>query len=148
MNKKIVIVIVVLVLIGGLGYLLAKRSRIIKIGQPQEEMVLEESGSESEEETPKDEASLEDLAKCLEEKGIKFYGTSWCGWCNRQKQLFGEAARYLPYVECTDKETNQMTEECQKAEISGFPTWDFFGEKEAGFKSLEELTELSDCSLK
>jgi hypothetical protein len=92
-----------------------------------------------------DNASLETLAKCLEEKGAKFYGTSGCGYCNKQKELFGEAAQYLPYVECADEKTRHI---CEEAEIGPVPTWDFpDGKRVSGLQSLEELIELSGCSL-
>lgn len=93
------------------------------------------------------EVSLEDFAKCLTDKGVKFYGAFWCSWCNRQKQLFGQASQFLPYIECINQKTNQLTLQCQKARISGFPTWEFKGKKEIGFKTLEQLSEFSGCSL-
>lgn len=99
--------------------------------------------SEGEELSPEE---LEALAKCLSEKGAKFYGAFWCGWCNRQKESFGEAAQYLPYVECSDEETREITVLCKEAGISSFPTWEIEGEKSSGFKELEELAELSGCS--
>jgi len=90
---------------------------------------------------------LKTLAKCLSEKGAKFYGTFWCQWCNKQKEVFGQAVQYLPYIECADKETQQMTSQCQEAGISSFPTWEFFGEKTPGFKTPEELSQLANCPL-
>ena len=93
------------------------------------------------------EEQLETLAKCLSEKGAKFYGASGCGYCKKQKEVFGEAAQYLPYIECVDEETRKMTSQCQEAGIQGFPTWEFFGEKKSGFKTPEELSQLADCPL-
>lgn len=113
------------------------------------ETETEEEGLVSQPEASEEELSpeeLEALAKCLSEKGTKFYGAFWCGWCNRQKESFGEAAQYLPYVECSDEETREMTAPCKEAGISSFPTWEFDGEKNSGFKSPEELAELSGCS--
>lgn len=92
--------------------------------------------------------SLKDFAKCLGGKGMKFYGAYWCGWCKKQKEMFGKAAQYLPYVECIDEKTQQMTSQCQEAGIQGFPTWEFQGKKESGFKTLEQLSKLSGCELK
>lgn len=93
-------------------------------------------------------ASLEVFAKCLDEKGMKFYGAFWCSWCAKQKELFGEAVQYLPYIECSDEETREMTPECEEAGIASFPTWGLpGGEKSPGFKTLEQLTELSGCEL-
>lgn len=98
--------------------------------------------------TEKDEKTLENFAKCLTEKGAKFYGASWCGHCKDQKNLFGNAAQFLPYIECVDGKTGEMTSECQSAGITGFPTWEFPEKgKMSGYKSLEQLAELSNCPL-
>ena len=94
--------------------------------------------------TPEDK--LEALAKCLSKKGAKLYGTQWCGWCKRQKGIFGEAARHLPYIECADKKTRQTTPRCRAAGIATFPTWIIDGKKNPGFKRPEKLAELSGCS--
>lgn len=95
-----------------------------------------------------EDASLESFAKCLDEKGMKFYGAYWCSWCKKQKELFADAAQYLPYIECIDPETDQISAECTEAGIQGFPTWEFpNGEKSSGYKSLEELSEASGCPL-
>ncbi len=111
---------------------------------------LEEKPQDSEESAPEtqnnnlDNASLETLAKCLTEKGVKFYGTSGCSYCKKQKEMFGEAAQYLPYIECADEETRHI---CEEAEIGPVPTWDFAdGTRVSGLQSLEKLIELSGCS--
>ena len=89
--------------------------------------------------------TLENLAKCLTKKGAKFYGSSGCGWCNRQKTLFGEAAQYLPYVGCANEKTKHL---CEEAKIGPIPTWDFpDGQRVEGFQSIEKLAELSGCPL-
>lgn len=107
---------------------------------------LEEEIEEQEEIV--DQASLEVFAKCLDEKGMKFYGAYWCSWCNKEKELFGEAAQYLPYVECSDEETQEMLLVCEEAGVTSFPTWGLpNGTNSSGFKELEELAELSGCSL-
>ena len=108
----------------------------------EENLVTEDEPLEEEEFS---EEELESLAKCLSEKGAKFYGASWCSWCNKQKEDFGEAAQYLPYIECIDSNTNEILAACQEAGITGFPTWEIAGEKMSGFKKLEELSELSGC---
>jgi len=106
---------------------------------------LREVETETELEQP---SSLESLAKCLSEKGMKFYGASWCSWCKKQKELFEDAVEYLSYVECVDGESDELTAECQEAGVEGFPTWRLpGGEMVSGFKTLEELSQLSDCSI-
>lgn len=107
----------------------------------------EPTGTTAPPETVYSEEKLEALAKCLSEKGVKFYGTYRCGWCIKQKEVFGKAAQYLPYIECVDKETQQITSQCQEAGIQGFPTWEFSGEKKPGFKTAEVLSQLANCPL-
>ena len=45
--------------------------------------------------------NLDGFARCLRARGARFYGTVWCPHCTAQRDLFGRAARYLPYVECS-----------------------------------------------
>lgn len=87
---------------------------------------------------------LEALAKCLSEKGVKFYGIYGCSYCKKQKEMFEDAAKYLPYIECTDEKTRSL---CEEAEIGPVPTWDFpDGKRVLGLQSLGELAKLSGCS--
>lgn len=103
------------------------------------EEVLEEESLTGEE--------LEILAKCLTEEGSKFYGSSECVWCQEVKSVFGEAAQYLPYIECLDQETQGITVECQEAGITSYPTWEIGGERTSGYKSPQELSNLSSCKI-
>lgn len=83
---------------------------------------------------------IDGLAKCLKDKGAKFYGTSTCPHCNNQKAMFGDAAKELPYIECN---TNKA---CSDAGITAYPTWVFYdGTKQMGEISLEQLKQLSGC---
>ncbi|MEK7089329.1 MAG: hypothetical protein AAB920_00745, partial [Patescibacteria group bacterium] len=52
--------------------------------------------------TPKTDAVA--LAQCLASKKVTMYGTYWCSHCQNQKALFGDAFKYVPYVECTENE--------------------------------------------
>lgn len=92
------------------------------------------------------EYNLEDFAKCLQNKNVKMYGAFWCGHCQNQKELFGDAIEYI-YVECDPRGENAQTEECQAIGIDGYPTWRVNGINYAGEKSLEELARLSGCEL-
>lgn len=86
----------------------------------------------------KSESPNRSLAQCLKDKGVKFYGASWCGYCNKQKAMFGDSAKDLPYIECGNGS------KC--AGITGFPTWVFpNGERKSGQVSLDQLRELSGC---
>lgn len=84
------------------------------------------------------------LAQCLTEKGVKFYGASWCPHCKDQKELFGGAVSQLPYVECAAG--NGQSELCTKAGVEGYPTWiNAKGEKLTGVQSFEQLADFSGC---
>jgi len=100
----------------------------------------------SQQEPEAEPAALESFAQCLTESGAKFYGAFWCGVCQQQKDLFGQAAASLPYIECSD-EDRSMFSVCQEAGISGYPTWEFNGELSSGYKSFEQLAEFSGCPL-
>lgn len=88
-----------------------------------------------------EESNVESLAKCLTDSGAELYGAYWCPHCVQQKDLFGEAAEFLPYVECTDEQ-----EKCAGAGIQGYPTWKFGdGTSAVGGQTLDRLAELSGC---
>jgi len=121
--------------------------RITKNGELIFPQVIDLTEIEAETE-PGQSSSSENFAKCLTEKGMKFYGVPGCGWCAKQKELFAEAIQYLSYVECVDEGSDELIAECQEAGITGFPTWKIpNGELVSGFKTLEELSELSGCSI-
>lgn len=77
------------------------------------------------------------------------YGAYWCGWCKKEKEAFGPAWEIMQknYVECTD-EAN--IDRCLGIAIDGkisFPTWTFKdGKAITGYKTLQELAELSGCN--
>ena len=91
-----------------------------------------------------DSASFEEkLAKCLTAKGVKMYGAEWCGHCNNQKAMFGDALQYVDYVECTEDAAA-----CNAAGVTGYPTWTSAdGTKYPGEKPLENLAELFECEV-
>lgn len=106
-----------------------------------------------EEQTQIELTVLDDFAKCLTEKGMKFYGSETCGWCNEEKELFGDSMKYINYIECMDEETGEATAECRAEGIYvpgglGVPTWQLpDGEMDSGFKTLKQLGELAGCPL-
>ncbi len=86
------------------------------------------------------------LAQHLTTSGAKMYGAFWCPHCNEQKQLFGEAVKQMPYVECaTDKVNPRLQSEvCRSKNIESYPTWEIGGKFYPGVKPLEELAKLSN----
>ena len=87
------------------------------------------------------------LAKHLKSTGAKFYGAYWCGYCNRQRTLFGaEATAALPYVECASDGYKSAASACKAKDVDGYPTWEIGGKFYGGYKPLEELARLSGFS--
>ena len=89
------------------------------------------------------------MAKCLTEKGVRFFGTYTCPWCIKQKEIFGEASKYLTYIECAgDRATEEELALCQEFNIAGVPDWRFpDGTQQPGMQTIQRLAELSACPL-
>src|SRR3990167_1997862 len=64
---------------------------------------------------------LDSFAQCLEEKGVTFYGAFWCPHCQEQKKMFGNSARLLPYVECSQPDGKTQTQVCIDKKIESYP---------------------------
>lgn len=93
-------------------------------------------------------SKLDQFAKCLGEKGAKFYGAFWCSHCQNQKKLFGTAQKFLPYIECSTPDGGNQLEVCKAKNISTYPTWFFANESsKSGELSLEELSSKTSCLL-
>jgi len=87
------------------------------------------------------------FANCIKDSGAKFYGASWCSHCQNQKAVFGEAARYLPYIECATPDNEGQVQECTDAEITSYPTWVFSdGSHLPGERSFAVLAEKTGCA--
>ncbi len=88
------------------------------------------------------------FAKCLAAKQAKMYGLSWCPHCVDQKQMFGAAFHYVPYVECGIVATKEETPECKAKGLNLFPTWQFgMDPPQPGVLSLDALSDKTGCSL-
>lgn len=87
-------------------------------------------------------SNVEEFAKCISEKGGKMYGASWCPHCQNQKRNFGEAFKFINYIECGDN-----PEKCTSAGVSGLPTWVFPAGRIQGDQDLETLSSVSACPL-
>ncbi len=83
------------------------------------------------------------LAKYLSQSGARMYGSYKCTHCNAQKALFGDAAKYLNYVECDPSGPNAQPNLCFSQGIMNYPTWEINGRYYEGAKSLPELSNLS-----
>jgi len=82
------------------------------------------------------------FAKCMTENDMTMYGTDWCSFCQRQKQLFKKSFDYVHYVNCDIGTT------CEDVGVKSYPTWAKEGELfPSGVKSLAELAKISNCKL-
>jgi thiol-disulfide isomerase/thioredoxin len=93
----------------------------------------------------------DNLAICLKEKKVVFYGAFWCPHCQENKKAFGKSAALLPYVECSETNPDasgnyaQKTL-CQEKNITGYPTWEFAdGSRISKQISPEEIALKVDC---
>jgi len=97
-----------------------------------------------------DRSKLDDFARCLTDKKAVMYGAFYCEHCKEQKDLFGDSAQYLPYVECVERGTRKVTDQCKTLGIRRTPTWIFeqSGERVDGkVLSLQELSQKTGCKL-
>ncbi len=64
------------------------------------------------------------FAKALSDAGVQFFGAAWCPFCNEQKALFEDGAKYLPFIEVTNpnRTPNQIATD---EGITQYPTWKF-----------------------
>jgi uncharacterized membrane protein/glutaredoxin len=84
------------------------------------------------------------LAIHLSQRGAKMYGASWCPHCIEQKDLFGTAAKRLPYVECSPGGTGSaQAQVCRAAGITNYPTWIIDGKRIQEVITLPRLAELT-----
>jgi|SRR3989344_106005 len=87
------------------------------------------------------------FAQCLKDSGAKFYGSYQCIHCKTQKDMFGNSADLLPYIECGALGGPQSLV-CQQAGITSYPTWDFpDGERISGSLSFDVLSKHTNCTL-
>jgi hypothetical protein len=85
------------------------------------------------------ESEKEELVLCLNSLGVEFYGTTQCADCEKQEKLLGGAFSKIKKIDCgTNKEFCQNFRE--------IPAWYINKEIHYGFKSLNELKEISGCA--
>lgn len=92
---------------------------------------------------------LDGFAACLKEKGATMYGTYWCQYCKKQKELFGRAFRSAKYVECAmPGNPRSQAQVCRDAGVQSYPTWIFAdGSRATGVQELTDLAEKAGCQL-
>jgi len=89
--------------------------------------------------------SNSEFANCISGKATLYMQTG-CFACKKQEQVFGDAYKNLNIINCAEPENYQ---ECfVKNNIMYTPTWIINNEQHIGYKTLEELGELTNCKLK
>lgn len=84
------------------------------------------------------------LAIHLTKSGAVMYGAHWCDHCRQQKELFGEAAKRLPYIECsTGGQGTPQTSECSSRGIKTYPTWFINGQRYEEVLTQTRLAQLT-----
>jgi len=81
----------------------------------------------------------ETFAKCVGQKSI-LYVQQGCSHCIDQENLFGDTYKYLTTIDC-----HFDSQKCIEAKITGTPTWIINNKSYTGFKTIEELKELTGC---
>jgi glutaredoxin len=89
------------------------------------------------------------FAQCLAEKGAVMYGTYWCPYCQKQKELFGRAFTRAKYVECAmPGNPRAAAPACRDAGVTSYPTWIYAdGSRTTGVQELAALAEKTGCVL-
>lgn len=88
------------------------------------------------------------FAQCIASTTTEFYGAFWCPHCQEQKREFGDAAHYLPYVECSLPDASHETPACIAKGIKNYPTWYFpDGSSSTGALPLKTLSQKTGCAL-
>jgi len=92
---------------------------------------------------------LDGFAACLREKGATMYGTYWCAYCKKQKDLFGRAFQRAKYVECAmPGNPRSQAPICRDAGVTSYPTWIYAdGSRTTGVQELSALAEKTGCAL-
>src|ERR1700731_492039 len=88
----------------------------------------------------------DEFAKCLAARQAKMYGLYWCPHCAEQKEMFGKAFQYVPYVECAIKDSHELAPACSAAGVKLFPSWQFGTNKPIeGVFPMQELSDKTGC---
>ena len=90
------------------------------------------------------------LAKALTTAGVKIYGSEFCSACKYQKQMFGEAWRFITYINCDISATSGVqTAACRAKGITLYPTWEFQdGSRLEGVQQFKTLAQKIGFDLK
>lgn len=89
---------------------------------------------------------IESLAQALRDKSMVLYGSYQSQDTIDQKALFGDASKYLDYVECDQSGQSANPDECISQKIEVYPSWLYQGKLYPGKLTLSELAEAINFS--
>lgn len=143
-TKFFLIILFVFVVAGGLLIYFADKSKSRQQNLSAGTDLINEEGivAGASTEANQDQKYIEELAKYLTDQGMVMYGAYWCPHCQDQKKLFGDAVKFIDYVECDSQGPDANTDECTAQGIKSYPTWIYQGNKYTGYKSLSELAQI------
>ncbi len=96
---------------------------------------------------PPPNGTYDAFAQCIANTSTTFYGAWWCPHCAAQKTEFGDAAKYLPYVECSNPDSSEK-QSCIDIGIKSYPTWYFpDNTSSTGVNTLANLAKHTGCAL-
>lgn len=84
----------------------------------------------------------DEFAQCLTDKGVAMYGTSWCEFCQKQREMFGNSMRLIVDIDC-DK--NKAA--CVAAGVKSYPTWKIGDQTLTGVQQFTTLKRLTGCEI-
>jgi hypothetical protein len=92
--------------------------------------------------------NYEDFAKCLTSKNLTMFGAEWCPHCQNVKKEFGNAFRFIEYVECDANTPGADPQRCSDSKIDYLPTFKFQdGTRLFGEVSFDILAMKTGCRL-
>lgn len=93
-------------------------------------------------------SKYDEFAQCLSENDAFVYEAWWCSACQRQKEEFGSAYRFVNKKECAPAGQSGSLALCQEDGITATPTWRLpDGSLSSGFRTLEDLAATYGCEL-
>ncbi len=84
------------------------------------------------------------LAKHISKYGAVMYGAYNCPHCISQKKMFGQAFKYVRYVECNNRGPKANPSLCFAKGIKRYPTWEIGGKLYQGQLSFDRLSEITN----
>ena len=84
-----------------------------------------------------DTEDYDTFAQWLTDEGIVMVGAEWCGYCNKEKEAFGDSFQYVTFIDAVYE-----PELAASYGVAGYPTWVLpDGTQLPGYRTVETLME-------